>query len=72
MPYTEINFASKKALKEAVAAGKRIGVFQYNNLFGKTFEPGETVYLEGPHYPKPHKWYAQAVLGADCCIDKVK
>jgi hypothetical protein len=21
-----------------------------------------TVYLEGPHYPKPHTWYAQAVL----------
>lgn len=21
-----------------------------------------TVYLEGPHYPKPHRWYAQAKL----------
>jgi hypothetical protein len=21
-----------------------------------------TVYLEGPHYPEPHKWYAQGTM----------
>ena len=72
MPYTEINFKSKKALKEAVAEGRRIGVYQPNDIFNRVFEAGEWITLEGPHYPQPHKWYAEAKLGDDLCIDKVK
>lgn len=68
--YTYENFTSKKALKEAVAAGKHIGVFQPGPFGGNVPENG-TVYLEGPHYPKPHKWYAQATL-KDGYIVKVK
>ena len=33
--------------------------------------PDGRVYLEGPHYPKPHRWYAQAELH-DGCLVKVK
>lgn len=57
--YTEINFKTKKELKIAVDSGKEIRVFQ-PGLF-----PGETdgmVCLEGPHYPEPHRWYAEAEI----------
>ena len=57
--YTEINFKSKKALKEAVKAGKEIRVFR-PGLGGPGPINGK-VYLEGPHYPEPHKWYASGV-----------
>lgn len=57
--YCDVNFKSKKELKTAVAVGKRIGVFS----------PGPfpcprdgRVSLEGPHYPKPHSWYATAIV----------
>jgi hypothetical protein len=57
--YTIIDFKSKKALKEAVAAGVKVGVYQLG--LGDTPSNGR-VSLEGPHYPKPHTWYAEAVL----------
>jgi hypothetical protein len=63
--YTTKNFRSKKALKDAVAAGEQVDVFQFNDMWGKTQEcrnaPRMTVFLEGPHYPEAHKWYAQAI-----------
>lgn len=57
--YTTINFKTKKALKEAVASGKAVGVYQPGPFGGQTPKTGR-VTLEGPHYPEPHKWYAQA------------
>ena len=59
--YTEINFKTKKALKEAIAAGKRVTVFQPGPFGGDPPQNGK-VALEGPHYPEPHRWYAQATL----------
>lgn len=59
--YTSINFKTKKALKEAVASGKRITVYQPGPFGGDPPQNGR-VYLEGPHYPAPHSWYAQAVV----------
>ncbi len=59
MSYTSENFKSKKALKEAVASGRPVHCFQpglgpdLDHFTGR-------VYLEGPHYPQPHKWYAAA------------
>lgn len=58
--YTSVNYQTKKALKEAVASGEPVTVYQPGGLF-----PGKTdgkVYLEGPHYPQPHRWYASAVV----------
>jgi hypothetical protein len=72
--YTDINFPTKKALKDAVAAGKRIGVYQPNDMFGAgdKVQTGEhRVTLEGPHYPQPHKWYATATV-RDGAIVSVK
>jgi hypothetical protein len=67
--YAEINFKTKKALKDAVKAGQTIRVFQPGGLF-----PGRTngnVCVEGPHYPEPHRWYAEVVI-KDSVIVSVK
>lgn len=70
MAYTTKNYSSKKALKEAVAAG--IKVRCYNpGLGGDLSNFTGQVTLEGPHYPQPHRWYAQAEL-KDGVIVKVK
>jgi len=63
--YTEPNFKSKKALKEAVAAGQTVTVFQPNDIFGNPKANPDysgTASVEGPHYPKPHSWYAQVTI----------
>jgi hypothetical protein len=65
MAYTDRNFKTKAELKRAIADGKEIGVFQPNDMFGNTakMQVGkQTVTLEGPHYPQPHKWYARATV----------
>lgn len=59
--YTHTNFKSKKALKEAVASGQQVTVYQPGPFGGNVPKQG-VVTLEGPHYPEPHKWYAQAWL----------
>lgn len=72
--YAEINFQTKKALKEAVAAGRKIGTFQ-PGPFPPTRPPEgktTTVTLEGPHYPQPHSWYATATIDHNGIIIKVK
>jgi len=53
--YTERNFKSKKALKDAVAAGETVRC--YAPGLGSVPENGSCS-VEGPHYPEPHKWYA--------------
>lgn len=56
MAYVNPNFATKKALKEAVLAGQQVRVWS-PGLFPCT--TNGTEYIEGPHYPQPHKWYAE-------------
>lgn len=61
--YTVRNFKTKKALKDAVGAGELVEVYQPNaDLTGAQVPSNGRVYLEGPHYPEPHRWYAQAEL----------
>lgn len=57
--YTVINFKTKKMLKEAVKNGDKLTCFSPGSFPCQT---EGTVYLEGPHYPKPHSWYAKATL----------
>jgi len=66
--YTNINFKTKKALKEAVASGKAVSVYQPG--LGEIPNNG-TVFLEGPHYPEPHRWYAEAEV-RDGLVVKVR
>jgi hypothetical protein len=63
--YSSINFKTKKQLKEAVKDGKKIAIFQPNQIF----EMEETkndytgiAFLEGPWYPAPHRWYAKVEM----------
>jgi hypothetical protein len=60
MAYVYGNPKTKKALKEMFAAGD-CELFEPVPWAGKIPFDG-TVYLEGPHYPEPHRWYAQAKI----------
>lgn len=56
--YSEINFKTKKELKEAVANGQKVGVYQPGPFGGGDIVDGQYS-VEGPHYPQPHRWYAE-------------
>lgn len=60
--YTTKNFKTKKSIKEAIANGEKITVFQPNKMTSAPDPTDGKVTLEGPHYPAPHTWYAQGVL----------
>lgn len=57
--YTDRNFKTKKALKDAIARGEAVRL--YAPGLGKPADNG-TEYVEGPHYPAPHTWYAQVTM----------
>lgn len=57
MAYVEPNFPTKKALKEALSAGQEVSIFN-PGLGGDLSTFTGTKSVEGPHYPKPHSWYA--------------
>ena len=81
--YTNINFKTKKAFKAAVdaynqAQGRAGDIPQTNVQPITLFAPGlgqpklnGTEYVEGPHYPAPHTWYAQVEV-KDGIVVKVK
>jgi len=68
--YVSPNFKTKKELKEAVAAGKEVTIFQPGPFGGNEPANGKLA-VEGPHYPKPHTWYAQIEV-QDGKVIKVK
>lgn len=55
MAYVRPNHRTKTSLREALAAGKTVEVYEPG--LGTVPSDG-TVFLEGPHYPAPHTWYA--------------
>ena len=59
MAYTDTDFKTKKAFKEAVAAGKTVRLYS-PGIFQPSANGVEAV--EGPHYPKPHTWYASVTV----------
>ena len=58
--YVNQNYKTKKAVKDAIAEGKNVGVF-CNSPYESVPENG-TVFLEGPHAPEHHTWYAQGTI----------
>lgn len=66
--YTIQNFKTKKALKEAVAAGKPVRYYQPGPFGGNEPRDG-FITLEGPHYPAPHTWYARAEVKAGLVVN---
>lgn len=57
--YVSPNFKTKKALKEAVAKGDKVTV--YAPGLGTPKRDGQE-FVEGPHYPEPHRWYAEVTM----------
>lgn len=57
--YCEINFRTKKAFREAVEGGRELRLFAPG--LGEPKENG-TEFVEGPHYPEPHRWYASVEM----------
>ena len=66
--YTVENFATKKALKDAVAAGEQVKLFAPG--LGEPKRDG-LEFVEGPHAPQPHNWYAQCTM-RDGVVVKVR
>ncbi len=59
MAYVSPNFKTKAAFKKAVKEGQQVRVF-YPGI-----DPGRDngiEFIEGPHYPEPHKWYAKVSM----------
>lgn len=54
MTYTVQNFPTAKSVREALKIGP-IPLYQPGPSGPSV--PDGPVYLEGPHYPEPHKWY---------------
>jgi hypothetical protein len=64
--YTVTNYKSKKAVKEAVMLwatkdGPEVTYYQPGPSQGNEPTDG-TIFLEGPHYPEAHRWYARATV----------
>ena len=66
--YTDKNFPTKKAFKEAVASGSQVRLFAPGMGSPKV---NGTDFVEGPHYPKPHSWYAEVTV-TNGLVTKVK
>jgi len=64
--YAVKNTKTKKELKERVKNGEQIGVFQ--TALGDVPKDGR-VAIEGPHYPKPHRWYASCTIRDGIIVD---
>ena len=69
MAYVSPDFKTKKALKQALTEGKDVSVYQPG--LGTVPVDG-SIALEGPHYPKPHTWYASVTMDKFGFITKVK
>lgn len=57
--YTVQNYKSKSQLKLAVQSGAEVRLFAPG--LGTPKDNG-TEFVEGPHYPAPHSWYAQVEM----------
>ena len=69
MSYVNPDYKSKKDFKAAVLAGTAHQTYNPSGMF-PTPQNGPDV-IEGPHYPKPHKWYA-SVSVVDGMVISVK
>lgn len=69
MAYVDPNYKSKKAFKDAVKAGVQHRPYNPGGMY--PVPENGPVAIEGPHYPKPHTWYASCIV-ADGVIVSVK
>ncbi len=59
--YVSPDFKTKKALKDAVKAGKLVTCYQ-PGVGPQPPSEGVVYGIEGPHAPKPHTWYAEVTV----------
>ena len=60
MQYLSHNFRTKKAAKEAIAAGQDVYI---QVAEPQLYRPADTkVAVGGPWYPRPHVWYGTATI----------
>lgn len=72
MAYADVNFKTKSQLRAAVKGGQSITVYQPGGQFPLQVRPDGTVFIEGPWFPEPHRWYATATVDADGRITRVR
>lgn len=69
--YATEDFPTKSALRKAVEKHIKEGgpaVTIYAPGYGEPKENG-VEYLEGPHAPKPHKWYARVMMHEGAVVE---
>lgn len=69
MSYVDPDYKTKKEFKEAVDKGVEHRPYNPSGAFPTKTDGTE--FIEGPHFPKPHKWYAQALVRGGVVV-KVK
>lgn len=82
MTYVDPNFKTKKALKEAIEKWQlhldlgdperagRMEVMVYDPGIQGLNPNGGLAFIEGPHYPKPHRWYAQVEYNSSMVVTR--
>jgi hypothetical protein len=56
MSYVDPDYKTKKEFINAVKSGEKHETYNYSGMFPTTKNGSDVI--EGPHYPKPHRWYA--------------
>ena len=69
MAYVIRNFKTKKAFMEAVKNGEELSLYNPSGMFPTNQNGIE--FVEGPHYPQPHRWYARVEM-EDGIVKEVK
>ena len=69
MAYVSPDYKTKKEFKQAVKDGVKHRPFISGSIF-KSIQDGRDA-IEGPHFPKPHTWYAEVIV-KDGFVTKVK
>lgn len=70
MAYIYGNPRTKSSLRERLESGRVLRVFEPGIQVGPPPKDG-WVTVEGPHYPEPHRWYAEVLL-VDGVVKEVK
>lgn len=61
--YTRRNFRTKAALRLAVTNGLRVEIYNPGEEVTGIAAPANGIaYIDGPHAPEPHRWYARVEL----------
>jgi hypothetical protein len=67
MSYVDPDFHTKKEFKDAVRSGQQLTTYNPSGMF-PTRENGVDT-IEGPHFPKPHRWYCRVQVVDHCVVN---